>query len=80
METDTQPNSGTYFMLDPVARRVSGRPVYARVRGDSDRDGEPSDDFLYYWEFDNGHNWIIRCVNEHLGNLFRRGTAGDDDN
>ena len=48
-------------MLDPVARRVNGRPVYARVRGDSDPGGgEASDDFLYYWEFDNGHNWIIR--------------------
>ena len=47
-------------MLDPVARRVNGRPVYARVRGDSDTGGEASDHFLYYWEFDNGHNWIIR--------------------
>ena len=47
-------------MLDPVARRVNGRPVYSRIRGDSDPDGEASDDFLYYWEFDNGHNWIIR--------------------
>ena len=47
-------------MLDPVTKRVNGRPVYGRVRGDSDPAGDASDDFLYYWEFDNGHNWIVR--------------------
>ena len=46
-------------MLDPVARRLNGRPVYARVGG-SDDPAAGGDDFLYYWEFDNGHNWIIR--------------------
>ena len=58
--TETEPDSGTYTMLGPAARRVNDRPVYARVRGDSDPDGEASDDFLYYWEFGNGRNWIIR--------------------
>ena len=47
-------------MLDPVTKKINGRPVYARVSGDSDPSGEVTDDFLYYWEFDNGHNWIIR--------------------
>ena len=49
---------GMYSMLDPVARRVNGRPVYAR--GGSDDPVGGGDNFLYYWEFDNGHNWIIR--------------------
>ena len=54
-------------MLDPVTKWINGRPVYARVSGDSDPSGEASDDFLYYWEFDNGHNWIIRYTGRLKG-------------
>ena len=54
-------------MLDPVTKKINGRPVYARVSGDSDPSGEVTDDFLYYWEFDNGHNWIIRYTGRLKG-------------